>query len=237
MNPLKIIESYRPWVAVLFFLLLASGPLLAETVHLTTGEIIKGKIVRVEEETISIESNKGFGIIQINRTDILLIEFEESQRDFSRLFGIGYYHRSVPASVAYQAVEYGMDAVSMKMWVNQFSSLDFMLGFYSADTATSTSFRVLSLDIRFASVFERRAHVDLYYGASAGLLSVTDSSRGVDDTGISMRAFLGVELFFITLPSLGIASEISFGTQTVGDSSVTNISTSTFPAFSIRYYF
>lgn len=234
---MKISTLFRPLATFSLFLLLAASPVLAETVHLTTGEIIKGKIVRVEEETISIESDKGFGTIQVKRTDILLIEFPESQRDFSRLFGVGYYHRSVPASVAYQAVEYGMDAFSMKMWINQFSSIDLMLGFYSADTSTSTTFQVLSLDVRFATVFERRANLDLYYGVSAGLLSVTDSSRGVDDTGISLRGFLGVELFFSTLPSLGISSEVSFGTQTVGDSSVTNISTSTFPAFSIRYYF
>lgn len=68
-----------------------------------------------------------------------------------------------------------------------------------------------------------------------GYLNVTDktSGRNVEDTGTSFRGFLGVELFFLTLPNLGISSEIGIGYQTVGDSTTTT----TFPAFSIRYYF
>jgi hypothetical protein len=59
----------------------------------------------------------------------------------------------------------------------------------------------------------------------------------VEGTGVSLRVFLGLEMFFVTLPNVGISSELSVGTQNVGDNSTTNLSTTTFPAFSIRYYF
>jgi hypothetical protein len=68
---------------------------------------------------------------------------------------------------------------------------------------------------------------------------VTDntSGRNVTGSGWSVRAFVGLELFLVTLPNVGISSELSLGTQDVGDASTTSLSATTFPAFSIRYYF
>lgn len=225
----------RWWHWVTFCLVLLASPALAETVHLTTGESIKGRIVRADQETISIESDKGFGVLQISRADITLIEFDESERDLSRLVGIGYYHRATPSSVGAEATEYGLDALSLKMWLSRTDSVDLLVGFYNAEVASGTLFEVFSVDLRYASVFSRRGTLDLYWGGSVGYLNVTDktSGRNVEDTGTSFRGFLGVELFFLTLPNLGISSEIGIGYQTVGDSSTTT----TFPAFSIRYYF
>ena len=52
-----------------------------------------------------------------------------------------------------------------------------------------------------------------------------------------MRGFIGVEMFFATLPGLGISSELGIGMQELGDRSTTNLSATTFPAFSVRYYY
>ena len=223
--------------AVSLAVLWSAVPAHAETVHLNTGESIKGKIVRVDPDSVSIESERGFGVIQIQRGDITLIEYDDNERDLSRLVGVGYYHRATPNSVSSSAAEYGVDALSLKMWFGDRDSVDLQLGFYSADDSAGTVYEVLSVDLRYASVFQRRASLDVYWGASLGFLSVTDRANGVDDTGQSLRAFLGVEFFFVTLPNVGISSEISVGSQSVGNSSTTNLSTTTFPAFSIRYYF
>lgn len=224
---------------MIFGLLAGGGALLAETVYLNTGESIRGRIVRIEEDALSIESERGFGVIQIQRQDIVLIEFDEGERDFSRLFGIGYYHQAVPPGTVNQSLEYGLDAVSLKMWLSQTSSVDFLLGFYSAQSGASSEYTVLSVDIRYASVFDCRGHLDLYWGASGGFLNVKDTttSPNVEETGMRMTAFLGVEMFFSSMPNLGIASEIGIRSVTLGDNSIINLSMTTFPTFSVRYYF
>lgn len=227
------------WVAALLTVLWGAVPAQAETVHLKTGEIIKGRIVRVDQDTLSIESDKGFGVIQVQRSDITLIEYEETERDPSRLVGVGYYHRVNPGNAVASAAEYGVDALSVKMWLSSTDSVDLQLGFYSADTDAGSIYEVFSVDVRYANVFQRRGGVDVYWGASAGYLNVTDKTTtpAIEDTGYRLRAFLGLELFFVSLPNVGISSEIGIGSQTVGETTITNLSTTTFPSFSIRYYF
>jgi len=46
-----------------------------------------------------------------------------------------------------------------------------------------------------------------------------------------------VEMFFSSMPNLGISSEIGIRSQSLGDSSVVNLSLTSFPTFSVRYYF
>ena len=222
-----------------FTLLFLALTVKAETVHLNSGESIEGKIIRVEAESISVESSKGFGVIHVNRSDISLIEFDQKSRGMSRKIGIGYYHRSSPSSVGAISAEYGVDALSMKMWLSDTDSVDIQLGFYSFDDSVQTKFSVFSLDARYAMVFTRKSNLDVYMGGSVGYLNVKDTTlnRNVSDTGTSLRAFLGVEMFFVTLPNLGISSEIGLGFQTVGNVNTTNLSTTTFPSFSIRYYY
>jgi len=234
MNPKGLV------ILILFMiagLMAGAGVALAETVYLNSGESIKGKIVRIEDETLSIESEKGFGVIQIKRKDIVLIEFDEGERDFSRLFGVGYYHLAVPSNLSSQFNEYGLDALSLKMWLSQASAVDLLLGFYSAEVGASSEYTVLSVDIRYTSVFDRRGNFDLYWGGSGGILNVKDTSRGVEETGTRVMGFLGVEMFFSSMPNLGISSEIGIRSQSLGDSSVVNLSLTSFPTFSVRYYF
>lgn len=227
------------WLWIASCLLLLAAPAFGETVHLRSGEIIKGKIVRADDETISIESEQGFGILQVKKSEVLLIEFEDSEEARSRKVGIGYFHRSQPNTLSGQLAEFGVDALSLKFWVSDTGSIEIQLGFFSASDDGDTILEVFSLDFRYASVINRRGNLDVYVGGSYGLITVEDNTSGssFSESGTTIRAFMGVEVFFATLPGLGISSELGVGMQELGDRSTTNISTTTFPAFSIRYYY
>lgn len=239
MHAIERMEMRYHWLWVAALILFAANSAFGETVHLTSGESIKGRIIRVDENSVAIESDQGFGVIEIQRSEITLIEFEEAKRDPDRTMGFGYFHRVTPNSVGGQAMEYAVDAFSVKFWLNSIDSLDFLVGFFSADQSGSKLYEVFSFDIRYATVFQRQASLDLYYGGSLGVINVTDNTgvNSIEESGTNMRAFLGAELFFATLPNLGISGEVGVGSQSLGDREVTNISTTTFPTFSMRYYF
>jgi len=214
-------------------------PLRAETVHLASGESIQGKIIRVDDTSISVESDKGYGVIQINKSDIILIEYDNKKRDPTRQVGIGYFHRSAPSAASPATNDYGVDALSMKYWLTGTDSVDALLGFYNSSTDNQTNLQVFSLDLRYANVFQRKGMLDVYWGASVGYLGVVDKTNGnnVNDSGPRFGVFLGTEIFLVTLPNLGLAAEVGFYTQSVGKRTVTDLSTTTFPTLSARYYF
>jgi len=227
------------WLWAALVLCLAATPALAETVHLKSGEAIKGRIVRTDEQSISIESDEGFGVVNIPREDIQLIEFANEDRDLSRTIGIGYHHRTSSNTTVGQPIEYGVDALSLKFWLNRDDSIDMLLGFYDTSVDGNTALSVFSFDVRYGSVFARRGNLDLYWGASVGYLNVEDNTSGqsFEGTGYTYQAFLGTEVFFVTLPNLGISAEVGVGLQTIGDRRTTNIATTTFPSLSMRYYY
>ncbi|MDH4224923.1 MAG: hypothetical protein OEW12_04700 [Deltaproteobacteria bacterium] len=210
-----------------------------ETFHLTGGDTIKGRIISTDDQTISVESDKGFGIIQIPRSDISMIEFDNSARDPSHMMGIGYYHRSTPVTASGITGEYGMDAFSLKYWLDSNNAADILVGFFSSSANGVKNLEVYSFDMRYNHVFTRKTNLDVYWGLSAGYLSIVDntSTTKVNATGYTARVTLGVEIFFVTLPNLGMSAEVGVGTQTVGNVTTTNISSSSFPSFSMRYYF
>lgn len=215
-------------------LLLIALPAFGETIHLKSGEKIKGRIIGIDDETVSIESEQGYGILQVSRDNILIVEYEDDHRDLSKMIGLGYFHHSTPGTGA--ATEYAVDSLSLKYWLDRNVSLDTQVGFFSSSNKKST-LKIFSLDLRLANVFKRQAELDLYYGGSVGYISVEDKASDVNGTGNTITAFLGAEIFFVTLPNLGISAEIGIGTQTVDKSSTTSISSTTFPNFSMRYYF
>ena len=235
MNWLRILI---PWALVAAMAALAA-PALAETIHLRGGERIKGRIIGITADTITVESEKGYGVLQVPRKDVLLIEYQDEARDPSRMIGIGYQHRSAPVTGNGAAAEYAVDALSLKYWLDSTDSVDVQFGFFSAINDGDKMLEVFSLDLRYATVVKRHADLDIYIGGSVGYLQVKDQTTAppVDDSGFGVRAFAGVEVFFVTLPNLGIAGEIGIGTQQVGERSTTSVSTSSFPSFSVRYYF
>jgi hypothetical protein len=214
-------------------------PARAEIVHLVSGEVIQGKIVRVDDTTVSIESDKGYGVLQINKSDITLIEYEAHKRDMARQMGVGYFHRSAPSVTTPATTDYGLDALAVKYFVTSTDSAEALLGYYSSILGGAVQLEVFSLDLRYANVFARHGLMDLYAGVSVGFLSVVDKVSGndVNSNGARGGVFLGTEVFFATLPNLGISGEVGFYSQTVGKRQVTDLSTSSFPAFSVRYYF
>jgi len=216
-----------------------ASPAFGETIHLKGGERIKGRIIGITNETITVESEKGYGVLQVPRKDVLLIEYQDESRDPSRTIGFGYHHRSAPVTANGSASEYAVDAISLKYWLDAYDSLDVQVGFFSAINDTDKQLEIFALDLRYATVVKRQADMDLYLGGSLGYLQVEDrtTTPPVDDSGFGVRAFAGVEVFFVTLPNLGISAEVGIGTQQVGNRSTTSISTSSFPSFSVRYYF
>jgi hypothetical protein len=227
------------WLGAIVGLLLLASPCFGETVYLVTGESIRGRVVRVDDQTVSIESDKGYGIIQVAKSDVTLIEYDQKKRDLSRSLGFGYFHRSTPSNATAAATDYGVDALSLKYWLSSDTSAELQWGYYSAQSKGKTILEIFSLDARYAYVFQRRANLDLYYGASVGYLTVTDKTSGnnINDQGNRFGVFIGAEAFFVTLPNLGISAEIGFNQQTIGKTTVTNLATTTFPTFAVRYYF
>jgi hypothetical protein len=224
-------------VVALAFLAGSASPARAEIVHLASGEVIQGKIIRVDDATLSIESDKGYGVIQLNKSDITMIEYENRKRDPSRTVGVGYFHRNAPTVATSATTDYGVDALSLKYWLSAVDSVDALLGYFNSTTNGTTQLQILSMDLRYANVFQRRGLADLYYGLSLGFISVTDKANDVNDSGVRGGVFLGTEMFFATFPNLGISAEVGFYTQSVGKRTVTDLSTSTFPTFAVRYYF
>jgi hypothetical protein len=226
-------------LAALALAALGTVPLRAEIVHLANGETIQGKIVRMDDATVSLESDSGFGIIQIKKSDITLIEYESKKRDPSRTVGIGYFHRNAPTVATPATTDYGLDAISMKYWLSSVDSVDMLLGYYNSAIKGKTQLQIFSFDLRYANVFQRKGLADVYYGLSVGLLNVVDkiSGNNVDSIGSRGGVFLGTEMFFATMPNLGISAEVGFYMLSIGGRQVTDLSTSTFPTFAVRYYF
>jgi hypothetical protein len=227
----------RIWITVA--LLAWATPVLAETIHLKGGETIKGRIIGITNDTITIESEKGYGVLQVPRKEVLLIEYQDDARDPSRTIGLGYQHESAPVSGNGASTAYGLDALSLKYWLDKTDSVDIQFGFFSAINDSSKDLEIFSLEVRYAHVFKRQSELDLYYGGSLGYLAVKDKSTdpNLDDAGFGVKAFLGAEIFFVTLPNLGLAAEVGIGTQQVGSRSTTSITTTSFPTLSARYYF
>ena len=223
------------WIGLILILL--GGKAFGETVYLNTGEVIKGKIVRTDAETVSIESDKGFGVIQIKREDIVQITFDQNERDISRLFGAGYFHRFVPLVLDVGGRAFGLDAVSLKMWFTTDSSVELLFGFYSTEVAQSSTLEVMTLEARYANVFSRRGNLDLYWGFGAGIVQVTNTASGLDENGTVLDAFFGGETFISSLPNLGIATEIGVSKQDVGSGASEINSLIISPSVIVRYYF
>ena len=219
------------WIAAILILWATSA--LGETIFLKTGEVIKGKIVRADQNAISIESDKGFGVIQVKREDIITIEFDQNERDISRFFGLGYFHRIVPLRIDSLGLTFGIDAISLKMWFSSKRAAEILFGFYTA-TGSGLNYDTLYLEGRYTQVFSRRSKLDLYWGFGAGIVDMKDDSRGISASGTTLEAFLGAESFFTTLPNLTVSTEIGINIQEVGSNTSSTIIA---PALVVRYYF
>ncbi|PCI27083.1 MAG: hypothetical protein COB67_09415, partial [SAR324 cluster bacterium] len=132
---------------------------------------------------------------------------------------------------------YNFDQISYKLFLDENTFGEGQLAFANSTTKGKV-LKVLAIDFRYGMVFQRVQNSLLYYGGSVGLLQVTDDANDVKGSGISFKAFLGVEMFFSALPNFGFSGELGVSRKEVGsDYSSFDFSTSTFPAFSVHYYF
>ncbi len=222
------------WVNIVVFLGIWLGTVTvaqAAMVHLNSGEALSGRIQSMDDQTLTLESDRGFGILQIDRADIRMIEFEGNERDLSRKFGVGFYQRGTVAQ------EFSVGMASLKYWLNSSDSVDLLMGFGSTTDGGDKLEEVLDLRFRFTRVMLQEGGHDLYWGGSLGVLNVNDDDDEINESGSTVSAFLGIEMFFIALPNVGISSEIGVTNQTVGDRTTFGIFNTGFPTLSVRYYF
>ena len=222
-------KTFYPVFLLLFCVLAASVE--AATVHLNSGESLSGQIQSMDEQTLTLESDRGFGVLQIDKADISLIEFEGNQRDLSRKFGVGYYQRGPIAQ------EFNIGSASLKYWLNPTDAVDMLIGYGGTLDGGDKIQEIFNLEMRYTRVMLQEGNHDLYWGGSLGFMSVTDRESKTDDTGFTLRALLGIEFFFVTFPNIGISAELGVTNQTVGGRSTLGIFSTGFPTMAVRYYF
>ncbi|MBF0352172.1 MAG: hypothetical protein HQM11_14155 [SAR324 cluster bacterium] len=224
----------RSLVLGMFFLWVCHSAVFAAVVHLNSGESLSGRIQKLDEQILSLESDRGFGVLHIERADIRLIEFDKYHPDLSRKFGVGFYQKHLSLTSQSTSGEYGTGAISIKNWLSATDSINLLWGYAETRDGGTTLLSVLSLEMRFSRVFLQEGNHHLYWGLGAGHLNVIDSQASTNSSGGSFQAVLGVELFPITFPNLGIAAEIGVSNQSIAD----RVSFSMMgPAVAMHYYF
>lgn len=221
---------------ILFFFLLYLPLCFAETLYLKNGELINGKIKNIDDENITIESELGYGILSIPRNNIQMISFPGSKIDLNHRFGIGYLQRKSTTNTSKNSFDYIADQISFKTFLSSDSFLDILFG-YGTSSYKGNEASILSVDGRYGYIFDRSHNIQKYYGVSAGIIQVKDESNSVDEKGTTITAFLGFEIFFPSIPNFGFAGELAIGRTDTTNLEQLELSTSTFPSFSIHYYF
>ena len=194
-------------ISILLFTFTAS----AETLRLNSGESLEGKILKMDEKTLFIESHLTAQELKIDRADLSLIEFDSSARSLARRLGIGLHYRPNGDE----------ENLSIKNWISAVDSAELIVG-YSSGTQDTFGF-----ELRYSRVFMVEGANDLFYGAGAGILSI-DSKRGT-----IFRIYSGSEFFPLSSPSFGFSLELGVQRkQGIGD-----VTQGFYNAIAARYYF
>ena len=194
-------------ISILLFTFTAS----AETLRLNSGESLEGKILKMDEKTLFIESHLTAQELKIDRADLSLIEFDSSARSLARRLGIGLHYRP----------NGNEENLSIKNWISAVDSAELIVG-YSSGTQDTFGF-----ELRYSRVFMVEGANDLFYGAGAGILSI-DSKRGT-----IFRIYSGSEFFPLSSPSFGFSLELGVQRkQGIGD-----VTQGFYNAIAARYYF
>ena len=206
---------------IILFSILWVHSLGAETLRLTSGETLKGRIRAMDEQILYLDSELTSQQLKVERSDIRLIEFDEVLRSMTRRLGLGLFYRPNGS----------VEEISVKNWLSQTDALELLVSYREG---TSNLF---SVEARFNRVFLQEGEYDLYYGAGGGLTTVGT------EKGTRLRVFSGSEMFPTTSPNVGIGVEIglireSAGPSTKFDASNKTLNEQTFyHAFTARYYF
>ena len=194
-------------ISILLFTFTAS----AETLRLNSGESLEGKILKMDEKTLFIESHLTAQELKIDRADLSLIEFDSSARSLARRLGIGLHYRPNGDE----------ENLSIKNWISAVDSAELIVG-YSSGTQDTFGF-----ELRYSRVFMVEGANDLFYGAGAGILSKNNNR------GTIFRFYSGSEFFPLSSPSFGFSLELGVQRkQGIGD-----VTQGFYNAIAARYYF
>ena len=194
-------------ISILLFTFTAS----AETLRLNSGESLEGKILKMDEKTLFIESHLTAQELKIDRADLSLIEFDSSARSLARRLGIGLHYRPNGDE----------ENLSIKNWISAVDSAELIVG-YSSGTQDTFGF-----ELRYSRVFMVEGATDLFYGAGAGILSKNNNR------GTIFRFYSGSEFFPLSSPSFGFSLELGVQRkQGIGD-----VTQGFYNAIAARYYF
>lgn len=205
-------------------------------IYLKNGEIIEGRITQYSDEFITLESITGAGVLQLPTSSVSYITSKSTNIDLNQRSGIGYLQKKSTINTSDGLMTYNSERLSYKFFYGSDLFGNFLLAYGNANY-NGVELKVMALDYRMGMIFQKLQNTMLYGGGSLGYLQITDDQYGISGTGTSITLFLGAELFFPSLPSLGFAAEIGYGTQKAGDYSASDLSISNFPSFSIHYYY
>ncbi len=204
--------------------------------YLKNGEIVEGVITQFTNEFLTIDSPKGYGVLQIPISSVNFITSERSHIDLNQRDGIGYSQKRSTLNASSGLSTYSSNQISYKFFIDKEVFGNILLAYGTASYG-GDKLQVLSLDYRMGMIFKRMQNIVLYYGGSVGYLQIDDDSKDIEGSGTGFGAFAGAEIFFQSLPNFGFAGEIGVGMQKAGDYEATDLSISSFPSFSIHYYF
>ncbi len=203
---------FRKLLPALSGLLLLAVPVSAETIYLSSGESLKGKIQGMDEQRLILESNITGSQIRIERADLRMVEFESSSRSLSRRLGFGLHYRP----------ENSEEALSLKNWVSPLDSFELLLGYQKGENRDR-----MNVEGRFARVFAKEGIQDMFFGVGAGLVNEGDQR------GTTLRVFGGAEFFPVSTPNFGFAFELG----ALGRQGLAEDQQAIYNAVSARYYF
>ena len=206
------------------------------TIYLKNGEVIVGTITQFSNEFIIVESAAGHGVLQLPTASVNLITTKKSRMRMEHRNGIGYVQKKSTLNSESGMTNYASDQLSYKMFFDNDLFGNVLLAYGNA-SIDGNELQIFAIDYRMGLIFDQIQNMMLYYGGSIGYLQINDDANGVDGTGTSMGVFAGAEMSFETLPNFGFSGEIGYRIQKAGNYDASDLSLSTFPSFSVHYYF
>ncbi|MBU2515445.1 porin family protein [bacterium] len=204
--------------------------------YLKNGEIIEGIITQFTNEFLTIESPEGYGVLQIPISSVNFLTTGKSHIELNQRDAIGYVQRRSTLDTSAGMTTYTSNQISYKFFISKSLFGNILLAYGNA-SYNGDKLQLLALDYRMGKTFKTVQNIVLYYGGSIGYMQVKDDSNGIDGSGTGYGVFVGAEMFFNSLPNFGFSGEIGYSTKTADEYKSSDLSISSFPAFSVHYYF
>ncbi|MCP4749711.1 MAG: hypothetical protein GY866_02350 [Proteobacteria bacterium] len=208
----------------------------AFVVYLKNGEVIEGIISQYTNEILSLQSTSGHGVLDLPTSSVKYITTKKPGIDMNQRKGVGFIQKTSTLNSSSGLATYTSNQLSYKLFLEKKMFGNVQLAYGDA-SYNGKELKIFAADLRLGLVFQQFQNVLLYYGGSGGLLQIKDDSTGVNGSGYTASGFLGAEVFFSTLPNFGFSGELGIQIQNAGDYSSSSLSISSFPTFSIHYYF